>query len=315
VKEVYVLAIESSSSLPLGELRPTFEADEVAFLPSEEGEGFVLEAEGVRVVVSFDNEEPPESADLNLLTGSEESQQMLQRATGFYRVFLEPGSGPQPTAPVFEALRCVRTLMEHTQGVLLDRTAYKLHDVADVVEIVELDFDIRDHVNLHAVAAIEGDTPLWVHSHGMEKFGTRDLEIFHLGEDDLLAAEMFLHELCTDMAFGQGPMARQEVHTSEGQTFLLMPSEEARANLLGVPLETFEGHEGLFLSIVSPLGRHNTAELLRPYRERFIPEPEERTEQLRHDSQTLLPAFKARFYRKGLMEPLTFLVRALFGGG
>jgi hypothetical protein len=93
---------------------------------------------------------------------------------------------------------------------------------------------------------------------------------------------------------------------------MLMPSEEARANLLGVPLDTFEGHEGLFLSIVSPLGRHNTAELLRPYRERFIPEPEERTEQLRHDSQSMLPSFKARFYRKGLMEPLTFLVRSLF---
>jgi hypothetical protein len=312
VKEVYVLAIESPSALPLADLRPTFEADDVSFQPAEEGEGFTLEAEGVRVVVRFDNEEPREAADLNLLTGSEESQQMLQRASGFYRISIEPGSGPQPTVPVFEALRCVRTLMEHSQGVLLDRTAYKLHDVADVVEIVELDFDIRDHVNLHAVAAIEGDTPLWVHSHGMEKFGTRDLEIFHLGEDDLLAAEMFLHELCTDMAFGQGPQVRQDVHTSEGQTFTLMPSEEARTNLLGVPLETFEGHEGLFFSIVSPRGRHNTAELLRPYRERFIPEPEERTEQLRHEAQALLPAFKARFYRKGLMEPLTFLVRALF---
>ncbi|MDY7230646.1 hypothetical protein [Hyalangium rubrum] len=312
MKEVYVLAIESSSAIPLGELRPLFELDEMSFLPAEDGEGFALEAEGVRVEVRFDNEGPAEAADLNLLTGSEESQQFLQRASGFYRLSIVPGSGPQPTVPVSEALRCVRKLMEHSQGVLLDRTAHKLHDVADVVEIVELDFDIRDHVNLHAVAAIEGDTPLWVHSHGMEKFGSRDLEIFHLGEDDLLAAEMFLHELCTDMAFGQGPPSRQEVATSEGQTFMLVPSEEARINLLGVPLETFEGHESLFLSIVSPLGRHNTAELLRPYRERFVPEPEERTEALRREAQSQLPAFKARFYRKGLMEPLTFLVRALF---
>lgn len=312
MKEVYVLAIESASAVALAELRPLFEAEEVGFQPSEGGEGFVLLSEGVRVEVRFDTEGPPEARDMNMLTGSEESQQLLQRASGFYRISLEPGSGRQPTAPVFEALRCVRTLMEHAQGVLLDRTSYKLHDVADVVEIVELDFDIRDHVNLHAVKAIEGDTPLWVHSHGMEKFGARDLEIFHLGEDDLLAAEMFLHELCTDMAFGQGPPLRQEVATSEGQTFMLVPSEEARTNLLGVPLEIFEGHEALFLTIVSPLGRHNTAELLRPYRERFIPEPEERTEALRHEAQAMLPAFKARFYRKGLMEPLTFLVRALF---
>jgi hypothetical protein len=195
---------------------------------------------------------------------------------------------------------------------VLDLTAYKLHDAEDVVEITELDFDIRDHVNLHAVAAIEGDTPLWVHSHGMEKFGTRDLEIFHLGEEDLLAAEMFLHELCTEMAFGQVPELRKEFHTSEGQSFMLVPSEEARVNLLGVPLETFEGHEALFLSVVSPLGRHNTAELLRPYRERFVPEPEERTQALRIEAQISLSAFKARFYRKGLMEPLTFLVRAPF---
>ena len=58
---------------------------------------------------------------------------------------------------------------------------------------------------------------------------------------------------------------------------MLVPSEEARANLLGVPLDTFEGHEGLFLTVVSPLGRHNTGELLRPYRERFEKEPEERS--------------------------------------
>jgi Uncharacterized protein conserved in bacteria (DUF2314) len=312
VKEVYVLAIESSSPIPLEEVRQAFESEDVRFSLLEGGHGFALQAEGVRVEVRFDTEGLSKNWEPRLLTGSEEALQVFNRAKGFYRFFVVPGAGPQPTVPVFEALLCARRLMDTTQGVLLDLTAYKLHDAADVVDITELDFDIRDHVNLHAVAAIEGDTPLWVHSHGMEKFGTRDLEIFHLGEEDLLAAEMFLHELCTDMAFGQGPEVRKEVHTSEGQSFMLVPSEEARVNLLGVPLETFEGHEALFLSVVSPLGRHNTAELLRPYRERFIPEPEERTEALRAEAQALLPAFKARFGRKGLMEPLTFVVRAPF---
>lgn len=312
MKEVYVLAIESSSPAPLDEVRQAFESDDVRFSLMPGGEGFSLEAEGVRVEVRFDTQGLSKDWEPRLLTGSEEALQVFHRAQGFYRLSVEPGAGPQPTVPVFEALWCARKLMDAAQGVLLDLTAYKLHDAADVVDITELDFDIRDHVNLHAVAAIEGDTPLWVHSHGMEKFGTRDLEIFHLGEEDLLAAEMFLHELCTDMAFGQGPEARKLVHTSEGQSFMLVPSEEARVNLLGVPLETFEGHEALFLSVVSPLGRHNTAELLRPYRERFIPEPEERTEALRAEAQALLPAFKARFGRRGLMEPVTFLVRAPF---
>ncbi len=312
MREVYVLAVESASALGLAELRQTFESDEVGFTALEAGVGFIIQAEGTRVEVRFGNDGPSEEWDPRLLTGSEEAQQTFLNAKGFYRLSIEPGSGPQPTVPVFEALYCVRTLMVHTQGVVLDLTAFKLHDAADVVEITELEFDIRDHVNLHAVAAIEGDTPLWVHSHGMEKFGSRDLEIFHLGEDDLMAAEMFLHELCTDMAFGQGPEPRKEVHTSEGQSFMMVPSEEARVNLLGVPLETFEGHESRFLSVVSPLGRHNTGELLRPYRERFVPEPEERTESLRMETQALLPAFKARFQRKGLMEPLTFLGRAPF---
>ena len=64
----------------------------------------------------------------------------------------------------------------------------------------------------------------------MEKFGTRDVEVFHLAEEDLLAAETFLHELCTDLAFGQGPSLQDPVDTSEGQSFMLVPSEEARVN-------------------------------------------------------------------------------------
>ncbi|WP_225413478.1 DUF2314 domain-containing protein [Stigmatella hybrida] len=312
MNEIYLLAIEAAAPVPIETLRTTFASDEVRFVPEAEGGGFSIHAEGTRVEVRFDTGTFPGGLRKDLLTGSEESRQMLGRAQGFYRIAVEPGTGPQPTVPVFEALWCARTLMEHAPGVLADLTAHKLHDVADVVEITELDFDIRDHVNLHAVEAIEGDTPLWVHSHGMEKFGSRDLEIFHLGEDDLLPAETFLHELCTDLAFGQGPEPRSMVGTSEGQAFMLVPSEEARTNLLGVPLETFEGHEALFLSVVSPLGRHNTAELLRPYRERFIPEPEDRSDALRREAQSLMPAFLARFHRRGLMEPLTFLARAPF---
>lgn len=102
------------------------------------------------------------------------------------------------------------------------------------------------------------------------------------------------------------------METSAGDTFILQPSEEARANLLGVPLDTFEGHEGLYLTVVSTQGRHNLSELLRPYHDRFRQEPPARTVALRDRAQKLLPMFKARYQRKGLMEPLTFLVRAPF---
>jgi hypothetical protein len=93
---------------------------------------------------------------------------------------------------------------------------------------------------------------------------------------------------------------------------MLIPSEEARNTLMGVPLETFEGHEGLFLTITSNEGRHTVGELLRPYRERFEEESPEQAEALQVQARTLLTAFKARFHRRGLMEPLTFLVRAPF---
>jgi hypothetical protein len=138
------------------------------------------------------------------------------------------------------------------------------------------------------------------------------VEVFRLEEEDLPPGESFLHELCTDLAFGQGPGVRTVAETSEGQGFMLVPSEEARQNLLGVPLETFEGHEGLFFTVVSPDGRHTSGELLAPYRSRFEDEPEERSERLLGEARALLPAFKSRFQRKGWMEPLTFLVRAPF---
>ena len=134
---------------------------------------------------------------------------------------------------VFEALWCVRGLLERREGVLLDASAFKLHEEEDVREITELDFDIRDHVNLHAMEAAPGDAPLWVHSHGMAKFGQRDVEIFHLSEADLLPAESFLHELCTDLAFGEGPVPRTPMETSNGEAFMLVSSEEARHRMLG----------------------------------------------------------------------------------
>ena len=305
------MALEGEAPVPAEALATAFEVEELAFTPAAEGHGFTLEAEDARVEVVFESRPAPREWTADLFSGSAPALEALGRAQSFYRLAFELNA-VQPTVPVFAALLCARVLLAHSPGVLVDITSSKVHESDDVAEITELDFDIRDHVNLHAVEVIEGETPLWVHSHGMEKFGARDLEIFHLGEQDLLPAEAFLHELCTDIAFGQGPPLRTQMGTSEGQPFMLVPSEEARTNLLGVPLEAFEGHEGLFLSVVSPQGRHNTAELLRPFRERFVQEPTERTETMHQESQSVLPAFKARFLRRGLMEPLTFLVRAPF---
>jgi hypothetical protein len=312
VREVYVLATESAEPLPLKGLKEPFESEDVEFVTLPKGWGFELKSEESRVRVRFEALKTAIGVSPGLLSGSEEAREALKNARGFYRFEIEPGK-PQPSVAVFEALWAARALMERVPGVLVDVTAFKIHEPMDVAEITELEFDIRDHVNLHAVQATKTENPMWVHSHGMEKFAQKDVEMFGLCEEDLLAAESFLHELCTDLAFGQGPGPRDQVETSSGQSFMLLPSEEARGNLLStIPLETFEGHESDFLTIVSPEGRHTAGDLLRPYRDRFEKEPEERTAELRTQARTLLPAFKARFQRKGLMEPITFLVRAPF---
>ena len=81
---------------------------------------------------------------------------------------------------------------------------------------------------------------------------------------------------------------------------------------MGVPLDTFEGHEGLFLTVVSAEGRHTIASCCAPTASASRRSHRSRRRPCSHEAQALLPAFKARFQRSGLMEPLTFLVRAPF---
>lgn len=308
--EVYLLATEQHTPIKPSILRELLTDDGVEFADVR-GCVVSVRVNGARTDVRFEKIKTPIKLSSELVSGSDESISAVEKAKGVYRISFEPGH-PQPSVAVFETLWCIRALMEQVSGVLIDIMAQKIHDLNDVLEITELDFDIRDHVNLHAIEVTDGDTPMWIHSHGMEKFGTRDVEAFHIAEADLPPAESFLHRLCTDLAFGQGPSVRAIVETGDGESFMLLPSEEARTNLMGVPLDTFEGHEGPFMTVVSANGRHTLAGLLKQYREHFAEEDPEKTEGLRLQSQELLPAFKARFLRKGLMEPLTFLVRAPF---
>lgn len=310
MREVYILATREVNPIPVAKLREAFETDDVELVAAEDGTSFSVRAGESRTDIRFEVLEKSLGWSPDFLTGSDEAEKTLRDARGFYRISFDVGH-PQPSVAVFEALWCARTLMDYLDGVLLDVTAFKLHDKTDVEEITELDFDIRDHVNLHAVAVEESDTPLWVHSHGMEKFGARDLEIFQLAEEDLPPAETFLHQLCTDMAFGNGPPARAAVDAGE-EAFRLVPSDEARRRLMGISHDAFENHEGPFLTVLSASGRHNVSELLAPYRQQFEEEDPEQTEQLRRTAKALLPAFKARFLRKGLMEPLSFRMRASF---
>jgi hypothetical protein len=311
LKDVYIVA--TASAKPVGDelLKEAFESDEIELKLGEDGCLFSVRAEATRIDVRFESRKEDLGWSPELLSGSPQSHETLQGSRGFYRFSFEPGK-PQATVAVFEALWCVRTLLEIVDGVAIDITAFKLHTQEDIEELTELEFDIRDHIALHAVEAGTTESPLWIHSHGMAKFGMWDVEVFNLGEPDLKAAEIFFHELCTDLAFGQTPPPRTPVATSVGAAFMLVPAEEARPNLRGINPETFAGHEVQFLTVVSPEGRHNLSELLAHYRDRFEAESEEEAAARHAEAKELLPAFKSRFQRRGLMEPLSFLVRVPF---
>ena len=311
MKDVYVIATESDEAVSEETIREAFEGDEVEMTFGENGHLFSVTADGARVDVRFEKRDKPLGWTPDLLTGSHDLREFLEKAVGFYKVSFEPGK-PQTSVAVFEALWAVRTMLELTAGVVVDVMAFKIHGPEDIEEITELDFDIRDHLTIHAMEIGEKDKSYWVHTHGMAKFGQLDVEMFNITEEDLAAAETFFHELCTDLAFGQGPQQRAVIATSVGLGFTLLPADEARPNLYGVDLETFEGHEGKYLTVVSPEGKHSLAEILEHYRERFEEETEEEAAALAEHAKKLLPVFKSRYQRKGLMEPLTFVVRAPF---
>lgn len=310
-RDVYIVATDSAEPLTPEIVTEAFEAEEVEVVFGEDGCLFSVRAEQSRVDVRFEARLNPLGWTPDLLIGSPELRELLEQAHGFYRVSFEPGV-PQPSIAAFEALWTVRTLLELVDGVAIDTTAFRLHSALDVEEITELDFDIRDHVTVHAQPMGDGERNNWVHTHGMSKFAAPDVEMFHISEDDLPAAETFFQELCTDLAFGQGPQVRQVIATSVGMGFQLLPSDEGRANLYQVDEENFTGHGQGFVTVVSPEGRHGMSDILEHYRDRFEEETDEEAQAKQDMTTRLLPIFKGRFMRKGLMEPLTFLVRAPF---
>jgi Uncharacterized protein conserved in bacteria (DUF2314) len=311
LREIYIVATDAGEPLDAAALTQAFEAEEVKVTMAQGDHSFSVEADGSRVEVRFEARLSALGWTPELLTGTVELRAQLEQAHGFYRISFEPGK-PQPSIAAFEALWTARTILELTPGLAIDVTAFKLHSMMDVEEITELDFDIRDHVTVHAEAMGEGERNLWVHTHGMAKFAAPDVEMFHISEDDLAPAETFFHELCTDLAFGQGPQLRHPIATSVGMGFQLLPCDEGRANLYQVDPEQFTGHTNDIVSVVSPEGRHGMTDILKHYRDRFEEESDDEAEARRSAASRLMPLFKGRYMRKGLMEPLSFQVRAPF---
>ena len=314
MKEVYIVATEDTEPLGPEAIGEAFETDEVTVELDDAPGSFRLRSAEAEIAVRFEALESPLGWTPELLTGSESAHARLRQARGLYRVAFETPTGSQPTVAVFEALWCVRALLEKREGVLLDVTAFKLHEEEDVRGDHRAGFrHPRPREPARAWRPPRATRRSGCTRTGWRSSAQRDVEIFHLAEADLLPAESFLHELCTDLAFGQGPAARVPMETSDGAGLHAGAVRGGAArDCSACRWRPSRGTRAMFLTVVSPEGRHTTSELLRPYRSRFEQEDPRRTEALATQATRLLPAFKARFQRRGLMEPLTFLVRAPF---
>ena len=162
-RDVYIVATDTPEPLAPEVLTEAFEAEDVKLVFGEDDCLFSVRAEASRVDVKFEPRLTPLGWTPELLTGTPELRERLENAHGFYRVAFEPGS-PQPSIAAFEALWTVRTILELSEGVAIDVTSFKLHSAMDVEEITELDFDIRDHITVHAQPLGEGERNNWVHS-------------------------------------------------------------------------------------------------------------------------------------------------------
>ena len=186
MREIYIVATASADRVDTEALTEALRADDVEISIDQNGVFCSIKAEQSRVEIRFESRSEPLGWAPELLEGPGDVREFLQNARGFYRISFEPGQ-PQNSVAVFEALWAARTLLELVDGVCVDTSAFKLHDQQDIEEITELDFDIRDHITVHGVDMPGQASQLWVHTHGMSKFGVPDVEMFFIHEDDVPA--------------------------------------------------------------------------------------------------------------------------------
>ena len=158
----------------------------------------------------------------NVLPGEhgEEANERLINASA--ELVLELLRRDEPVGPAIESgMACADSLATQWRGVIVDPIAQRVvmpgdWQVADKV----YDMDPREHVAIHTVAASSG---LWVHTHGLAKFGRPELEVFDIPEE--LATAALALVLDTSAYVIDGPVI------SPGNT--LGPADK--------PLRAFEG--------------------------------------------------------------------------
>ncbi len=132
-------------------------------------------------------------------------------------------AGGSVSDAVLETTRFANELAERADGVVQDLIALRFFGPGGWrnPEAVE-DFDVRDHVTIHALADDGGGWD-WLHTHGLVKFGRPELEVY---------------DVPAELADGAGPLLNEIAHyLAEGA--LIRPGDT-----LGVPDQPISVRQG-----------------------------------------------------------------------
>ncbi len=116
--------------------------------------------------------------------------------------------GPDAVKDVLFAKRLVERLTDLAEGCAEDVIA-DLYFIGESWRVQDRDgeVDAREHIRVEHI--LEADGTVWLHSHGLAKFGRPEFEIFDLAQEDRIRATIGMFEVAqyviqgTDMKAGQ----------------------------------------------------------------------------------------------------------------
>jgi hypothetical protein len=235
-----------------------------------------------------------------------ETAELLGQTKGIFVVSIRPGAAP-PVQAVQAALGAAMALFGHQAGLLHDLSAGRLIPRDTLHQILSSDdFAVEDHVSLHLVLDAAG-SKAWLHSHGMEKFGRSDLEIFDLDTARGRDAGRLMNQLLLSSALETRTLV-DELIEIPGGTLRAIPSDALRPGVTSIPPEEFLHHEGPYLCLVDASTCGDISKLVDGYMHRALGDltnPEDERELTRH----ILPLVRRHFRKNGSSDAFEYFAR------
>lgn len=133
----------------------------------------------------------PDQPHRSVLPGEHSAEAVERMTTARSELILELLPRREPVGPTIQkGMAFADSLAAELRGVILDFFAQRVvMPGARQVQDKQYDIDPREHLSIHVVAEPSG---LWVHTHGLVKFGRPEFELFDLPADLERAAHAFV---------------------------------------------------------------------------------------------------------------------------